>query len=58
MEETEDGSERSCRIVMVPTFSRTQELVLVNMRTMETRTMRFNVEGVGNGVHSVQEAAL
>ena len=44
---------RCCRIVLVPSFSQTGILVLVNMRTLEVRRVDFGVEGLsaGGGEH-------
>ncbi|KAG2349360.1 hypothetical protein BDR05DRAFT_994410 [Suillus weaverae] len=49
---SEDGSGtagRCCRIVLVPSFSQTGVLVLVNMRTLEVQRVDFGVEGLSAG---------
>ncbi|KAG1754227.1 DNA polymerase alpha/epsilon subunit B-domain-containing protein [Suillus lakei] len=49
---SEDGSGRAgrcCRIVLVPSFSQTGVLVLVNLRTLEVRRVDFGVEGLSAG---------
>ncbi|OAX36419.1 hypothetical protein K503DRAFT_695182 [Rhizopogon vinicolor AM-OR11-026] len=45
---SEDGTIRGryCRIVLVPSFSQTGILVLVNLRTLEVRRVDFGVEGL------------
>lgn len=48
----EDGSDRAgrcCRIVLVPSFSQTGVLVLVNLRTLEVQRVDFGVEGLSAG---------
>lgn len=54
--ELEDGMVRDgrcCRIVLVPSFSQTGILVLVNLRILEVRRVDFGVEGLsaGGGKH-------
>ena len=47
--ELENGTDRKgrcCRIVLVPSFSQTGILVLVNLRTLEVRRVDFGVEGL------------
>jgi DNA polymerase delta subunit 2 len=49
---SEDGSGRTgrcCRIVLVPSFSQTGVLVLVNLRTLEVQRVDFGVEGLSAG---------
>lgn len=39
------GAERArCRIVLVPSFSKTGILVLINTRTLEVKTVHFGVD--------------
>lgn len=38
---------RRCRIVLVPSFSETGVLVLVGLKTLNVRVIRFTVEGMG-----------
>jgi DNA polymerase delta subunit 2 len=46
----EDGSgDKRCRIVLVPRFAETGVLVLVNLRTLGVKTLRFAVEGMTGG---------
>ena len=37
--------ERRCRVVLVPEFKRTGELVLVNMRNLEVKCVKFDTMG-------------
>lgn len=49
---SEDGSDRAgrcCRIVLVPSFSQTGVLVLINLRTLEVQRVDFGVEGLSAG---------
>jgi DNA polymerase delta subunit 2 len=41
--------EKSCRIVLVPAFTETGILVLVNLRTLDVKTVRFAVQGMTGG---------
>ncbi|KAF9466421.1 DNA polymerase alpha/epsilon subunit B-domain-containing protein [Collybia nuda] len=51
-----NGSKRiSCRIIMVPEFSRTGTLVLVNLRSLGVKTVTFVVEGMTGGGEVVWE---
>jgi DNA polymerase delta subunit 2 len=38
-----------CRIVMVPSFSRTGILVLINLRTLGVKSVNFSVMGMTSG---------
>lgn len=38
-----------CRIVMVPSFSRTGILVLINLRTLDVKCVKFSVMGMTSG---------
>ena len=52
VERPKDGEredEKKCRIVLVPGFRETGMLVLVNLRTLAVRTVRFAVEGMSAG---------
>lgn len=42
--EGEDQTPRHCRIVMVPNFSETGILVLINLRTLDIKTINFATE--------------
>ncbi|KAF8352349.1 DNA polymerase alpha/epsilon subunit B-domain-containing protein [Amanita rubescens] len=42
--EREEHSSKLCRIVMVPNFSETGLLVLVNVRTLDVKTINFTTE--------------
>jgi DNA polymerase delta subunit 2 len=44
----EDGCEerRKCRIVLVPGFAESGVMVLVNMRTLDVKTVKFAVQGM------------
>jgi len=50
-EPDESGSgEKRCRVVLVPVFAETGVLVLVNLRTLGVKCVRFGVEGMtGDG---------
>ncbi|KAG1756254.1 DNA polymerase alpha/epsilon subunit B-domain-containing protein [Suillus paluster] len=48
-EDESGGKGRSCRIVLVPSFSQTGILALVNLRTLEVRRVDFGVEGLSAG---------
>ncbi|KAJ8515537.1 hypothetical protein ONZ45_g7052 [Pleurotus djamor] len=39
--------KKTCRIIMVPNFSETGILVLLNMRTLQVKTVRFVAKGAG-----------
>lgn len=41
--------QKQCRIVMVPEFSRTGILVLINLQSLDVKTMCFAVEGMTGG---------
>jgi DNA polymerase delta subunit 2 len=46
----EDGSgDKRCRVVLVPRFADTGVLVLVNLRTLGVKILRFAVEGMTGG---------
>ncbi|KAF8655807.1 hypothetical protein AX16_002892 [Volvariella volvacea WC 439] len=47
------GRKKRCRIILVPEFSTTGTIVLVNLRTLETKTMRFGLENMTGGVDEV-----
>jgi DNA polymerase delta subunit 2 len=54
--EEKDGKPKTrCRIVMIPEFSRTGVLVLINPRTLEVKTVTFAVEGMSGGGEEVPE---
>ncbi|KAI6038987.1 DNA polymerase alpha/epsilon subunit B-domain-containing protein [Pisolithus marmoratus] len=57
--ESMDGKRsRSCRVVLVPNFSETGCLVLVNLRTLAVRCVNFIVAGmVAGGANSMEEQA-
>lgn len=56
-DESEDGQEGGgrvrCRIVMVPDFARTGKLVLIDLRSLEVKTVTFAVEGMTGGGEEV-----
>lgn len=52
---TEDGKRIRCRVIMVPEFARTGTLVLVNLRSLEVKTVTFAVEGMTGGGEAVWE---
>jgi len=41
-----EGSKTRCRVVMVPEFSTTGVLVLVNLRSLDVKTVTFTVQGM------------
>ncbi|KAF5367199.1 hypothetical protein D9758_003926 [Tetrapyrgos nigripes] len=50
VEEFEDEDIKRCRIVLLPSFAKTGTLVLVNMRTLGVKTVKFAVKGMtGDG---------
>lgn len=57
--ESKDGKRsRKCRVVLVPNFSETGCLVLVNLRTLAVRCIHFTVAGmVAGGTSSLEEQA-
>lgn len=57
--ESRDGKRsRKCRVVLVPNFSETGCLVLVNLRTLAVRCIHFTVAGmVAGGTSSLEEQA-
>lgn len=44
-----EEADKRCRIVLVPRFSKTGLLVLVNLRTLDVQTVQFDVEGMVSG---------
>lgn len=42
-----EGEEKKCRIVLVPNFRQTGTVVLVNLKNLNVRTVRFGVNGMG-----------
>ncbi|RDB24115.1 DNA polymerase subunit delta-2 [Hypsizygus marmoreus] len=48
-----DGARARCRIIMVPEFARTGVLVLVNLRSLDVKTVTFAVEGMTGGGEEV-----
>ena len=56
-EEDEFEGRRRCRVVLVPEFSKTGELVLVNMRTLEATWMRIGTKGFAVKEKKAQELA-
>jgi DNA polymerase delta subunit 2 len=48
-EPDESGLEKRCRVVLVPGFAETGVLVLVNLRTLGVKSIRFAVEGMTGG---------
>lgn len=55
--ESGEGSKARCRIVMVPEFARTGMLVLVNLRSLDVKTLTFAALGMtGAGEEVFQRA--
>ena len=44
-----EGGAKRCRVVLVPVFRTTGVLVLLNLRTLDVRTVQFAVEGMNEG---------
>ncbi|KAJ7134983.1 DNA polymerase alpha/epsilon subunit B-domain-containing protein [Mycena crocata] len=44
-----EESQKKCRIVLVPRFAETGILVLVNLRTLGVRTVKFGIKGMTGG---------
>jgi len=47
--EAANGERIRCRIIMVPEFARTGMMVLVNLRSLEVKTVTFDVKGMTGG---------
>lgn len=45
-------NSRECRIILVPGFAETGVLVLVSLKTLDTRIFKFSVEGMNLGISS------
>ncbi|KAF5387060.1 hypothetical protein D9615_001797 [Tricholomella constricta] len=56
-DEEEDGSKARCRVVMVPEFARTGVLVLVNLRSLDVKTVTFAVQGMTGAGEELSERA-
>ncbi|KAG6821139.1 hypothetical protein H0H93_005359 [Arthromyces matolae] len=55
-DQTGEMSKARCRVVMVPDFSRTGVLVLVNLRSLDVKTLTFGVQGMtGVGKNTEQQ---
>lgn len=48
-EESNALGEKICRVVLVPAFSESGVLVLVNLRTLGVKIVRFAVKGMTGG---------
>jgi len=44
-----NGTKKQCRILLVPAFEKTGLLVLVNLRTLDVKTVEFGVQGMTGG---------
>jgi DNA polymerase delta subunit 2 len=51
--DTEEGKQKKCRIVLLPRFSETGVLVLVNLRTLGVKTTMFETVGMSGAVGHV-----
>lgn len=51
-ENGESGRQKRCRVVLVPRFSETGVLVLVNLRTLKVKTVKFHLEGMAGGAEA------
>lgn len=49
------ATARRCRVVLVPSFKKSGTLVLVNLRTLDVRTVSFAVRGMSSGRETSQE---
>jgi DNA polymerase delta subunit 2 len=45
----DEDSETKSRLILVPRFAETGTMVLVNLRTLDTRTVQFAIEGIDRG---------
>ena len=45
-------SSTRCRIIMVPSFARTGILVLINLRTLDVKCVKFSVVGMTSGAEN------
>jgi DNA polymerase delta subunit 2 len=43
---TDSASASRCRVVLVPSFSQTGQIVLVNIQTLEVKTVKFDIDGL------------
>ena len=48
--EGQGESAKRCRVVLVPSFRETGTIVLVNLRTMETKMISFGLHGMTGDV--------
>ncbi|KAF4603964.1 hypothetical protein EYR40_001139 [Pleurotus pulmonarius] len=48
-EDDDEAGSKKCRIIMVPNFSETGILVLVDMRTLAVKTIKFMTKGADGG---------
>jgi DNA polymerase delta subunit 2 len=44
-----DGGEKRCRVVLVPEFAESGLMVLVNMRSLDVKTIKFSLQGMTGG---------
>jgi len=51
--ESDESKEKRCRIVLVPGFAETGILVLVNLRTLGVKCVRFSVAGMTSGGEAI-----
>jgi DNA polymerase delta subunit 2 len=42
----DSASALRCRVVLVPSFSQTGQIVLVNIQTLEVKTVKFDIDGL------------
>lgn len=56
VDQDDPNKKNRCRIVLVPGFANTGVLVLVNLRTLDVKTVDFAVEGMtGSGNDGIGE---
>ncbi|KAG6909452.1 hypothetical protein DXG01_000437 [Tephrocybe rancida] len=54
-DQNREGTKTRCRVVLVPEFSKTGVLVLINMRTLDVKTVTFAVQGMTGAGEEVQQ---
>ncbi|KAG6844488.1 hypothetical protein H0H87_006562 [Tephrocybe sp. NHM501043] len=52
----QDGSNAQCRIILVPEFAKTGILVLINLRSLDVKTITFAVHGMTGAGEEVKQS--
>ncbi|KAG6840702.1 hypothetical protein C0991_004946 [Blastosporella zonata] len=55
VDEDRDGSKTRCRVVLVPEFAKTGVLVLINLRSLDVKTVTFAVQGMTGAGEEVKQ---